>query len=121
MHESIELFLSFAQVTANWIMPYGTDSFYFHAIALAVVVLAAKIGSKKDDGYFHRFFSRAFKKTNVKRQHAALSPLKSFPKCAEQLPLSTLLCDTCDYNFLSGTVGHRHKLLPAPNAAASNG
>lgn len=41
---------------------------------------------------------------------------KNCPKCAEQLPLSTLVCDACDYNFLSGSSQSRYRLLPAPDA-----
>ena len=40
--------------------------------------------------------------------------LKKCPNCAEQLQLSALICDACDYNFLSGMVGRGQKLLPSP-------
>src|SRR4029453_8540716 len=40
--------------------------------------------------------------------------LKKCPNCAEEVPLSVLMCDACDYNFLSGMVGCRLKLLPSP-------
>jgi hypothetical protein len=32
------------------------------------------------------------------------------------MPLSTLVCDACDYNFLSGSSQSRYRLLPAPDA-----
>lgn len=45
-----------------------------------------------------------------------LRKLKTCPNCADQVPLSTLVCDACDHNFLSGSIV-RHKLLPPPDAA----
>ena len=78
----------------------GLNIFHFSAIALIVAFLTARIASKKDRATFER-------------QHVLT--LKKCPKCAEQLPLSALICDACDYNFLSGMVGHGHKLLPSPS------
>jgi hypothetical protein len=95
----------------------ATGSLSFYMIALTVLILAVRIASRKDPSFFQGFL--AFKGPRAKRQERVLSALKTCPKCAEQLPLSTLVCDTCDYNFLSRTVGHRHKLLPAPDVAAS--
>ena len=124
MHEWVRSFSAFGEMmtSGSAIMPSdGTDSLYFHLIALTVVILAGKIASKKDDGFFQRFLAKAFKGATAKGQKVALSALKACPKCAEQLPLSTLVCETCDYNFLSRSVGHRHKLLSAPEVASSNG
>ena len=105
MYEAIlENFLSFATlVVTNGSTPMiaeGLNILHFSAIALIVAFLTARIASKKD---------RAI----LKRQHVLT--LKKCPKCAEQLPLSALICDACDYNFLSGMVGHGHKLLPSPS------
>jgi predicted nucleic acid binding AN1-type Zn finger protein len=44
--------------------------------------------------------------------------IKKCPNCTEQLPLSAVLCDGCDYNFLSEMVGHGQKLLPSPESPA---
>ena len=98
----------------------ATGSLSFYVIAWTVLILAVRIASRKDPSFFQGFLAAvAFKGPRAKRQDRVLSALKTCPKCAEQLPLSTLVCDTCDYNFLSRTVGHRHKLLPAPDVAAS--
>ncbi len=64
----------------------------------------------------------------LRRQRAAermfdglqVQALKQCPNCTEQLPLSALLCEVCDYNFLSGMVGHGHRLLPAPEPEAQD-
>jgi hypothetical protein len=40
--------------------------------------------------------------------------LKPCPSCAQQLPLSALMCDTCDYNFLAERPGRRQVLLQPP-------
>jgi hypothetical protein len=90
----------------------GLNILHFSAIALILVLLAVRIAKKKsftarsdpmDNSTAARFFER---------RH--IPALKKCPNCAEQLPLSTLICDACDYNFLSGMVGHGQKLLPSP-------
>jgi hypothetical protein len=101
----LENFLSFATPV---VMNEGTHFYFFlfSGIASALAFLMARFAKQKGS---------PFKKHHV---------LKKCPKCAKQLPLPTLVCDTCDYNFLSGTVGHRHELLPLPseprNDAADN-
>jgi len=90
----------------------------FAAVALIVVYVAARIANGNYRSYFKsllagRMFTddqaadRMFERQNI-------SALKTCPCCTEKLPLSTLICEACDYNFLSGMVGHGHKLLPAP-------
>jgi hypothetical protein len=90
----------------------GINILHFSAIALILVFLAVRIAKRKsftarsdpmDNSTATRFFKRH-----------PLSALKKCPNCAEQLPLSALICDACDYNFLSGMVGHGQKLLPSP-------
>ncbi|HYA28435.1 MAG TPA: hypothetical protein VEI95_06415 [Acidobacteriota bacterium] len=88
-------------------------------IALSLAVITATIARKKDGSYFRWFVAGAFfgiialpMVIHKKRSVIDPPPLKQCPKCAEQHPLSTLICESCDYNFLSGMVGHRHKLLP---------
>jgi len=80
----------------------GFNFFLFSGIALTLALLMATIASQKD-GIF-------------KRHH--VPALKKCPKCAEQLPPSALICEACDYNFLSRTVG-RHKLLLSPSKPLS--
>ena len=90
----------------------GLNILHFSAIALILVFLAVRIAKRKsftarsdpmDNSTAARFFER---------HH--IPALKKCPNCAEQLPLSALICDACDYNFLSGMVGHGQKLLPSP-------
>ena len=40
--------------------------------------------------------------------------LKNCPNCRAQVPLSALLCNSCDHNFLVDV--HRHKLLNPPRS-----
>ena len=76
-------------------------SVFFLAAALLTVALAARKG-----------------KLTAKKHHPIdLRKFKTCPSCADQLPLSTLVCDACEYNFLSGSISPRHKLLPPPDAA----
>ena len=123
MQEWIMRFSSFVASTTSSVLPVDAfERFYFQAIALTVFVLAIRIATERGHALLQKFFPAAtFPGIRAKRQELVLSALKTCPKCAEQLPLSTLVCDTCDYNFLSRTVGHRHKLLPAPDVATSSG
>jgi len=52
------------------------------------------------------------------RNRRQTNPLavKKCPNCAEQLAISALMCDECNYNFLSQSMGSRSKLLPPPEA-----
>lgn len=77
--------------------------FFLFAIPLTIAVLAS-ISAKKSGV------------SNTKQHHPVdLRAFKNCPNCAEQVPLSTLACDACEYNFLSGSNGPRHKLLPSPD------
>ena len=103
----------------------GSHIFHFLAIALTLAFLTARIASKKDGSFFKWFVAGALlgiialPVAIFKRQHVVLSALKKCPKCAEQLPLSALICDACDYNFISRVVGHGHKLLASPKTSVS--
>jgi hypothetical protein len=104
MYEVIlENFSSFATLAvtngSTLMIAEGFNFFLFSGIALTLALLMARMASQKD-GIF-------------KKQPA----LKKCPKCAEQLQPSALVCDACDYNFLSRTVGHRRKLCHLPSPA----
>ena len=128
MYEPISQILSLVTLTVtngSTIMIDG-DSYILHflAIALLVAFLTARIASKKDGSFFKWFVAGAFlgiialPAAIFKRQHV-LSALKKCPKCAEQLPVSALVCDACEYNFISRIVGHGHKLLASPKTSGS--
>ena len=51
---------------------------------------------------------KCFEKQPISRTH------KSCPRCAAQVPVAALFCDTCDYNFIASIASHRHKLLNPP-------
>lgn len=100
----------------------GLNMLHFSAIALILVFLAGRIAKKKD-GSFYKSSEAGSTLANdctsgriFKKRH--IPALKKCPKCAEQLPPSTLICDACDYNFLSGMVGQRDRLLPSPKPLA---
>ena len=91
----------------------GSNLIRFIAFGLILVVFALKM---KRGGFFKRM------KADVTPGFAGLSgrlferhslpTTKKCPKCARELQVSILICETCEYNFLSGTVGVRNKLLP---------
>ena len=95
---------------------------HFAAIALLLVFLAIRRAQRNGDSFFSSFFAgRMFTRDHTtdrmfERHH--ILELKKCPNCAEQLPLSMLICEACDYNFLSGMVGYGDKLLPSPEPRA---
>ena len=132
MYEAISInFSSFAALVATnggtLMIAEGSNILHLTAIALTLASLTARIASKKDGSYFKWFVAGALlgiialPVAIMKRQRVALLALKKCPKCAEQLPLSTLVCHACDYNFLSRMVGHRRNLLPPASEPAAYG
>jgi hypothetical protein len=51
-------------------------------------------------------------------QRQRIPALKNCPNCAEELPLSAIICETCDYNFLAERPGRSQNLLPPPQEVA---
>jgi len=123
MYEAIlEKFSTFATLVmtdgSTIMMAEGLDILHYSAIVLILVFLAVRIARKKDGRFFKSpeagntltkdcTSGRIFKRQQI-------PATKKCPKCAEQLLLSALICDTCDYNFLSGMVGLRNKMLQSP-------
>jgi hypothetical protein len=128
MYEAISQILSLvtlAVTNGSTLMLDGdSDVLHFLAIALILAFLTARIASKKDGSFFKWFLAGALlgiialPVAILKRHHAVLS-VKKCPKCAEQLPLSALVCDTCEYNFISRIVGHGQKLLVSAKTSGS--
>ena len=88
------------------------------ALAVTLIVLATRL-VKHPIGVFFKSRTADMLINNAisERLFAAKTiPLqKNCPHCAEATPISALICDACDYNFLSGTVGTKQKSLPAPH------
>jgi hypothetical protein len=96
----------------------GLDLLDFFAIALILVFLTTRIAKKKHGGSFK---SRRVQSTPTSNrasdrffERKRVPALKPCPSCAEQLPLSALICAACDYNFLAARPGRGQKLLPPP-------
>ena len=101
----VRIYSSAARLIEGVILVIAEDPnvFFLFAIPLTIAVLAS-ISAKKSGV------------SNTKQHHPVdLRAFKNCPNCAEQVPLSTLACDACEYNFLSGSNGPRHKLLPSPD------
>jgi hypothetical protein len=90
----------------------GSEILPVTAVALIIVLLVARIVKRKifrarGTGTHKRTFGRLFERQR--------SPdLKPCPNCAEQVPLSALICNACDYNFLAARPGRGQNLLPPP-------
>lgn len=87
----------------------GINILHFSAIALILVVLTARIRKKRYSSFFKSSIAGSALTDNCVSDRffapQRIPPQKNCPNCAEQLPLSALICDACDYNFLSRTVG----------------
>ena len=112
---------------ANLVLTYGStlviaeglDILPIIAVALILVLLTARIVKRKRS-VLKSFRARGT--VNNKRSSGRLlksqrSPvMKPCPSCAEQLPLSAIICRTCGYNFLAERPGRGQTLLPSPQA-----
>jgi hypothetical protein len=98
------------------LMAEGVDIPFITALALIFVLLAARIVKRKRG--ILKFIRARGGVTNKGASRRLFegqrSPLKQCPNCAEQLPLSAIICETCDYNFLAERPGRGQRLLSPP-------
>jgi hypothetical protein len=100
----------------------GGVGLYLLLALVLILVLRAAWTAKKPIGAFYKSFTAA-DVLHINLAAAQFFPAKRIPAqkdcphCAEPTPISALICDACDYNFLSGMVGTRQKALPSPGAA----
>ena len=88
----------------------------FFAIALMLVFLIARVAKRTHGSFFKSSAESALTNNFVTDRLFAgqrTPPHKNCPNCAEHVPLSALICEACEYNFLSRMVGSRHKMLPS--------
>lgn len=92
----------------------------FAAFAFFLIFLTAKSAKGHAGGFFKALMAgdwfqdesaadRMFERRNI-------SAVKTCPGCSEQVPMSVLICEGCDHNFLTGTVGSGQRMLPSPEA-----
>jgi hypothetical protein len=89
------------------------DTLHFAAIALMLVFLWLRMTNKKERNSFAFAPIESARSVRFLERHR-LPAQKKCPHCAMQLPLSAILCETCDYNFLAERPGRGQKLLPPP-------
>ena len=86
------------------------------AVALILVLLLARLKSRNFRGR-HRTHYKVNQRASSRLFEKKLPPeRKPCPNCAEQLPLSAIICNKCDYNFLAARPGRGQNLLPSPEA-----
>ena len=106
-------------LTKTLMIAKGSDILHFSATALILVLLTVRIVKRKRGGFFKS--SRARSASSINRaadrffENKRMPAVKPYPNCAEQLPLSALVCDACDYNFLAERPGRGQQLLPPPD------
>jgi len=88
------------------------------AVALILVLLLARMKTKKFRARRTRTHQRASVRLFEKKPNPERKPC---PNCAERLPLSAIICDKCDYNFLAARPGRGQNLLPSPEAPIHDG
>jgi hypothetical protein len=90
----------------------GLEILPITAVALILVLLVTRIVKRK---HFRARGTGTHKHASGRLFERQRSPeLKPCPTCNEQLPLSAIICDICDYNFLAARPGRGQKLLPSP-------
>jgi hypothetical protein len=90
----------------------GLEILPITGVALILVLLVARIVKRKT---FRTRGTGTHKRASGRLFERQRSPeLKPCPNCAKQLPLSAIICDTCDYNFLAARPGRGQNLLPSP-------
>jgi ribosomal protein L40E len=124
MNEAIVENLSYL---ANLVLTYGStlviaegsNILPITAVALILAFLAVRMVKRKHRGFPKSFRARRTvvnKRSSRRLFESQRGPaLKACPNCAEQLPLSAIICRTCDYNFLAARPGRGQNLLPSPN------
>jgi hypothetical protein len=101
-------------ITDGSMLIEGGDILYFATIVLIGVVIAGRLMKKKYGGVFNGGNLGINHDPNRIFEKQRLPILKKCPNCGEEVGLSALICDECDYNFLSGMVGRGQRLLPSP-------
>ena len=86
---------------------------YLAIAAILALWLIARTSRRHGSTSSGNSFSEKLKAGFRPKSDPAVLTFKKCPKCTEQLPVSALVCDACDYNFLAGSI-LRHKLLPMP-------
>ena len=96
----------------------SSDILHLSAIALILFLLAARIVKKRCGNFFPSVLARNAPVNNRASarffEHTRTVRLKPCPNCAEQLLISALVCDACDYNFLAARPLRGQQLLPPP-------
>jgi len=85
------------------------------AVALILVLFAATIARKKFGGFVKPYRGRNKRGSRRLFESHRGPVLKPCPNCAEQLPVTAIICDICDYNFLAERPGRGQRLLPQPS------
>lgn len=90
----------------------GPEILPITAFALILVLLVTRIVKREP---FRARGAVTHKRASGRLFERQRSPeVKPCPNCTKQLPLSAIICNTCDYNFLAARPGRGQNLLPLP-------
>lgn len=107
----------------RFMIPKGLDILYFSSVALIVALGATFVKRHRGVPKFFQAEDLSIHKQAgghlFKGQRRPV--LKPCPSCAAQLPLSAIMCDTCDYNFLAERPGRGQALLEPPRPFNQDG
>jgi hypothetical protein len=108
---------------ANLVWSYGSTLIItggFNILSMATVTLilvlfTATIARKKFGGFVKPYRGRNKRGSRRLFESQRGPVLKPCPNCAEQLPVTAIICGICDYNFLAERPGRGQRLLPQPS------
>jgi len=94
----------------------SVDIFSLSAIAVIVVLVALRFVKRKSRDSFESFQAGSGSPDRGIFERQRVRATKKCPGCEMQLPLSAIICDGCNYNFLAARPDRSHRMLPAPEA-----
>ena len=105
-----------------------SDIFNIMGIAMLLGFLTAKIATRKGGGFLKWFLAGALfgvvalPLAVLKGRRVSIPEVfKKCPQCSRELTASTLVCEHCDYNFLSMTTRHPRLMPPSERPQRPSG
>ena len=120
IHEFLALANRILTAGVRLMVAGSSDILHLSAIALILFLLAARMVQKRGGSFFQSFLAGKVPQKNRASdrffERKRTVRLKTCPNCAEQLRLSALVCDACDYNFLAARPLRAQRSLPPPKS-----
>lgn len=86
------------------------------AIAVMLVLVALRFIKRKPRDRFESFQAASSSRNAGIFERQRVPATKKCPACEAELPLATIICEGCDYNFLAARPVRSQRMLPSPEA-----